>query len=82
MVGLLKILPDGKSVPHCPDVGSYAKAHPDWNRETLSGLLDLLATQQIRPVVADRIPLTAAADAHRRLERGGVGGKIVLVTNQ
>jgi NADPH:quinone reductase-like Zn-dependent oxidoreductase len=82
MVGLLKILPNGKSVPHCPDVGSYAKAHPDWYQETLSGLLGLLATHQITPVVADRVPLAAAADAHRQLERGGVGGKIVLVTNQ
>jgi len=81
MVGLLKILPDGKSVPHCPDVGSYAKAHPDWYRATLSELLDSLATHQIRPVVAARVPLAQAADAHRQLERGGVGGKIVLVTD-
>jgi NADPH:quinone reductase-like Zn-dependent oxidoreductase len=80
MVYFLKLLPDGKSVPSCPDVGRYAEAHPDWYRETLSGLLDSLTAHQLTPIVARRMPLAEAAQAHRLLERGGVGGKIVLVT--
>ena len=79
MIGLLKVLPDGKSVPHCPTVGSYAKSHPGWYRETLSELLEALATGRIDPVVAQRLPLAEAEEAHRMLERGGVGGKIVLM---
>jgi NADPH:quinone reductase-like Zn-dependent oxidoreductase len=81
MVGALKLLPDGKAVPSCPDVGKFAEAHPGWYRETLSELLELLAAGRIQPVVADRIPLVDAAEAHRRLEHGGVGGKLVLVTD-
>jgi hypothetical protein len=31
--------------------------------------------------VADRIPLAEAREAHRLLEGGGIGGKMVLVTD-
>lgn len=37
-----------------------------------------LVPQLIKPVVAARFPLEAAADAHRLLEAGGVAGKILL----
>ena len=42
-------------------------------------LLDWLRQGRIHPVVADRLPLAAAADAHRRIAAGGLGGKIVLL---
>jgi NADPH:quinone reductase len=41
----------------------------------LAGLLDRRA---LRPVVSHVLPLTAAAEAHRLVERGHAGGKIVL----
>ena len=41
-------------------------------------LADLLASGKLRPVVADVYPLEQVADAHRRLETGHSGGKIVL----
>jgi NADPH:quinone reductase-like Zn-dependent oxidoreductase len=80
MVFLLKLLPGGKQMPMAPNLAEYAPAHNAWYRETLAELLDLLAAGQIKPVVAERIPLYEAARAHERIERGGYAGKVVLVT--
>jgi len=41
-------------------------------------LFDLLRAQSIRPRIAVKLPLLAGAEAQRRLEAGGVEGKIVL----
>jgi len=41
-------------------------------------LADLLASGKLRPVVVEEYPLERVADAHRRLEAGHSGGKIVL----
>lgn len=60
---------------------SLRKAHPDWFVSDLGALLGMLARGDIRPRVAERIGLDAVADAHLRLERGGLEGKIVLVPN-
>ncbi len=76
MVALLKLIPDGKQTPLFPDLGKDNA----WYRETLTELLDLLASGKITPFVAERIPLAEAARAHEQLERGGYAGKVVLVT--
>jgi NADPH:quinone reductase-like Zn-dependent oxidoreductase len=52
--------------------------HPLWFREDLARLFELLATHAIRPRVAERISFEEVADAHRRLEAGGLEGKLVL----
>jgi len=44
----------------------------------IRALARLLAAGSIRPVIADVLPLDQAAEAHRRLETGHTGGKIVL----
>jgi NADPH2:quinone reductase len=44
----------------------------------LSVLLDLLQQKKIKPLVAERLPLAEARQAHELLEKGGVVGKIVL----
>ena len=54
------------------------RAHPAWFREDLEGLFGLLATRAIRPRVAERISFDEVAEAHRRLEAGGLEGKLVL----
>jgi len=77
MVFLLKLIPDGKQVPLAPDLSKDNA----WYRRTLTELLDLLAAGKIMPVVADRIPLVEAGQAHELLERGGYAGKVVLVAN-
>jgi NADPH:quinone reductase-like Zn-dependent oxidoreductase len=51
---------------------------PAWFKEDLGQLLKLLAAGAIRPRVAERIGFDQVAEAHRRLEEGGLTGKLVL----
>jgi NADPH:quinone reductase-like Zn-dependent oxidoreductase len=52
--------------------------HPAWFQEDLEQLFGLLAARAIRPRVAERISFGEIAEAHRRLEAGGLEGKLVL----
>jgi len=52
--------------------------HPAWFTEDLNRLFALLASGAIRPRVAQRISLDEVAEAHRRLDAGGLEGKLVL----
>jgi NADPH:quinone reductase len=74
MIGILSLLPDGKRVPLMSETGKDDEYH-----KTLSKLLDLLASGNLKPVVAARIPLAEAARAHELLEQGGYAGKVVLI---
>jgi NADPH:quinone reductase-like Zn-dependent oxidoreductase len=51
---------------------------PSWFRNDLEQLFDLLKTDIIRPRVAERIAFDDVAEAHRRIEAGGLEGKLVL----
>lgn len=62
-------------------ITSLRKKHPDWFIADLGQLLGMLKRGEIKPRVAERIALDAVADAHTRIERGGLDGKIVLVPN-
>jgi len=55
------------------------KQKPEEFKTDMATLFDLLRAGAIHPVVIDRLPLSAARDVHKRIERGGLGGKIVLV---
>jgi NADPH2:quinone reductase len=77
---LLSVFPDGRQAPLMPDLGTFTDAHEGWYQETLAKLLDWLAEGKLKPVVAERIPLVEAVRAHELLDRGGYGGKMVLVT--
>jgi NADPH:quinone reductase-like Zn-dependent oxidoreductase len=52
--------------------------HGQTDGETLASLLDRLASGQLRTRVADVMPLSSAAEAHRRLAAGSLRGKLVL----
>lgn len=52
--------------------------HPDWFKQDLAQLFDLLGRGDIKPKVAERISFDQVIDAHRRLEAGGLEGKLVL----
>jgi NADPH2:quinone reductase len=52
--------------------------HPAWFREDLGRLFHLLETRTVRPRIAERISFDDVAEAHRRLEAGGLEGKLVL----
>ena len=53
--------------------------YPDWFREDLRTLLQLLREDKIHPVVAERLPFTDARRAHELLESSAAKGKLVLV---
>ncbi len=50
----------------------------DRHRAKLEGLRAMVDRKQLRPVIDSVLPLEKVADAHRRLEAGGVKGKIVI----
>jgi NADPH2:quinone reductase len=55
---------------------------PAWFRQDLIALFDLLQQKKIKPLIAQRLPLAEARQAHDLLGKGGVIGKIVLVPNE
>jgi NADPH:quinone reductase-like Zn-dependent oxidoreductase len=74
---LLSWLPGGKRL-RIYSINLIRARHPAWFREDLERLFGLLATGAIRPRVAERICFDEVAEAHRRLEAGGLDGKLVL----
>jgi NADPH:quinone reductase len=74
---LRKWLPGGKRARFY-SINVMRARHPAWFREDLERLFGLLATGAIRPRVAERICFDEVAEAHRRLETGGIEGKLVL----
>lgn len=55
------------------------RLRPEWFRQDLIALMGLLLQRRIKPVIAERFPLTLARQAHELLGKGGVTGKIVLI---
>jgi len=74
---LWRWLPGGKRARFY-SINAMRVRHPAWFREDLETLLSVLATGAIHPRVAGRIAFDGVAEAHRRLEQGGLEGKLVL----
>jgi NADPH2:quinone reductase len=74
---LWRLLPGGKRGAFY-SINIMRARHPEWFREDLEQLFGLLAKGTIRPRVSERISFDEVAEAHRRLEAGGLEGKIVL----
>src|SRR5262245_33458933 len=70
-------LPGGKRL-NVYSINMLRALHPAWFKEDLERLFGLLATGAIRPRIAERISFDEVAEAHRRLETGGLDGKLVL----
>ena len=62
-------------------IQTLKRLRPALFRQDLTALLDLLQQQKIKPLIAQRLPLAEARQAHELLGKGGVTGKIVLVAN-
>jgi NADPH:quinone reductase-like Zn-dependent oxidoreductase len=60
-------------------VTARRSTHPEEFKADMATLFELLRARVIHPVVVDRLPLAAASAVHARIDRGGVGGKIVLL---
>jgi len=54
-------------------------AHPEEFQADMTTLFLLLRAGVLHPVVIDRLPLEAASEVHARIDKGGLGGKIVLL---
>jgi NADPH:quinone reductase-like Zn-dependent oxidoreductase len=74
---LWRLLPGGKRARFY-SVNWMRARHPSWFKEDLQQLFALLASGTIRPLIAARISFDEVADGHRRLEAGGLEGKLVL----
>src|SRR5215472_497224 len=75
------LLPGRKSmVPY--SIQWLMRMKPAWFRHDLLTLFDLLQHMKIKPLIAQRLPLCQARQAHELLGSGGVIGKIVLVPNE
>jgi NADPH:quinone reductase-like Zn-dependent oxidoreductase len=74
---LWRWLPGGKRARFY-SINAMRARHPAWFREDLERLFGLLATGAIQPRVAERISFDGVAEAHRRLEAGGLEGRLVL----
>jgi len=70
-------LPSGKRA-YFYSINLMRALHPAWFKEDLAKLFGLLASGAIQPRVAERIGFDEVADAHRRIEAGGLEGKLVL----
>jgi len=74
------LLPGRKRVvPY--SIQTLKRLKPAWFRQDLIALFDLLQQQKIKPIIAQRFPLAEARQAQELLGKGGVIGKIVLVSN-
>jgi len=80
-VALWNLLPNGRSAAFY-SIGGMRKKHPDWFRDDLIALFDLLAQGMIKPVIAERMGLEDAARAHRLIEQAAVKGRIVLMIDE
>lgn len=74
------LLPGHKPVvPY--SIQTLKRLKPTFFRQDLTALFELLEQQKIKPVVAQRFPLSDARKAQELLGEGGVIGKIVLLPN-
>jgi NADPH2:quinone reductase len=72
------LLPGRKRViPY--SIQTLKRVKPEFFRQDLIALLELLKEQKVKPLIAQRFPLVEARAAHELLGQGGVTGKIVLV---
>ena len=74
---LWSILPFGKTTSFY-SITAMRKKHPAWFRMDLDALFEQLRRGEISPVILERLRFDDVADAHRRLEEGGLAGKMVL----
>lgn len=71
------LLPGGKRTLFY-SINVMRARHRNWFKQDLAHLFELLKSGAIHPRVAERISFEQVPDAHRRLEAGGLEGKIVL----
>lgn len=76
-VRLWHLLPNRKR-SYFYSIGGFRKKRPELFPQDLTILFHLLKADKIHPRIDSVVPLTEAAAAHRKIERGEAKGKIVL----
>jgi len=61
------------------NITARRSTHAEEFKADMATLFQLLRAGVLHPVVIDRLPLAAASEVHARIDRGGLGGKIVLL---
>ena len=74
---LWNILPNQKSTGFY-SIGGMRKRHPEWFKEDLHLLFELLGKGSIKPEIADHYPLNKAIEAHKMIENATNAGKIIF----
>src|SRR5262249_3756340 len=59
------------------NIGGYLPAHPEQARPAAQGALKAIS-QGLVDIHTQTLPPAQAADAHRRLETGAIGGRLLL----
>jgi NADPH2:quinone reductase len=67
----------GNFALHGFNIGAYLPAHNDQIAPAAEAAVQA-AREGLLPLTLQTLPLSEAAEAHRRLEKGGVGGRILL----
>lgn len=78
LMGLWKLLPDGKDSMFY-NIQKRREKQPEEFKEDVTELFELLKQKKLSPAVAERMPLEQAAQAHQRIDKADVAGKIVLI---
>ena len=71
-----------KPSAHFYIIASLRKKHPDWFKEDLSTLFQLLSEKKIAPAIGKIMKLDEAVEAHKLVENAKIKGKIVLIVNE
>jgi len=75
---LLNALPNGKKA-NFYSINGLRKKHPEWFKQDLQKLFELLKAGKVSPLIEKRLPLSEAAEALELVEKAAVKGKIVLL---
>ncbi len=74
---LWNILPNRRSKSFY-SIGGWRKKHPEWFREDLHRLFNLLREGKINPVISEHFPLEKAAEVHQKIENAELKGKVIF----
>lgn len=70
-------LPNGHATAFY-SIGAMRRKHPEWFKEDLATLFEMLAAGRFDPAVAEVVPMSDVRRAHERVEAGEVLGKLVM----
>ncbi len=77
-IALWNILPNGRKASFY-SIGDLRKKNPEWFKEDLGALFDLLKVGKIKPAIERYMKLEDAKEAHELIEEAAVKGRIVLM---